>query len=184
MIQWLLSFTVYFPNTYGFPGFYIGICEENVNTAGLVANSFVSLREPGNMIDSWECGPLDDLMLMVDFILYTRSNRPWCTHLSELLCTNIQIDYVYLVSLLGSWVSVTIAGYAYMTSLPYEPWTLRFKCSLCSSLGRYMLYMFLYFVTREKACIRSLCLTCLNSTQCISFSCCFYSVPFAVINKY
>lgn len=48
-----MSFIVSFPNMYGFPGFHIGICEENVNTAGLVANSFMSIREPGNMIDSW-----------------------------------------------------------------------------------------------------------------------------------
>lgn len=37
----------------GFPGFHIGIHQENINTAGLVANTFMSLKEVGNMIDSW-----------------------------------------------------------------------------------------------------------------------------------
>lgn len=80
------------------------------------------LREPGTMIDSWSALCMF-LCLMVGFVLYTRSNRPCCTRLFELLCTNIRIDEVYLVWLLGSWVSVTRAGcmarYACMTSPSY-----------------------------------------------------------------
>lgn len=117
----------------------------------------MSLKEPGTilLVNPWECGPLHVFMLMVDFVLHTRSNRPCYTCLSELLCTNIYIDEVYLVSLLGFWVSVPMAGYACMTSPSYKPWTLRLSCFFCSSLGRDILHISLYFVSKmyKKVCV-------------------------------
>ena len=60
---------------------------------------------------------------MVDFVLYTKSNRPCCTCLSELPCTNIQIDDVYLVSLLGSWAFSYCSWLHSRIYLHNQPWS-------------------------------------------------------------
>lgn len=152
-----------------------------------LANSFVSLRELGTMIDSrnsWKCGPLD--------VFYVNS---WIFF----LCTSGPTDHVvhtclYRIALHkhqdwwfvpGFWVLVTMAGH--IAGMP--AWPALHKSHECwdsvlfySSPSRDILHMSLYFTTREKACIKSLCLTLLDSTQCISFAYCFYSAPVAVIN--
>lgn len=70
----------------------------------------------------------------------------------KLLCIDINMNEVPLVSLLGSWVSAAktgrIARYVYVTSTPEKPWGLGLQQD---SLGRDISHMFLQFSAREKA---------------------------------
>ena len=70
----------------------------------------------------------------------------------KLLCIDIKMNEVHLVSLLGSRVSAAMAGciarYAYVSSTPEKPWSLGLQQD---SLGRDISHMFLQFSARDKA---------------------------------
>lgn len=134
-----------------------------------------------------------------NFLNYTLKNGLDHTGLSRLMWANIKIVDVHTILLLESWIWTVLAGYiercsCMISSLNYlRPWDsmrLRWQRFLAhvpevnnkrESTSYVMLEDFLFHFL-DMGGLRSLCLTSLNPTWCISFSCYFCFLPFCCVN--